>query len=324
VDFVVRGEGEKAILDIVEGRASQRILSYPRIQNLDELPRPAYDLFAKMPYDWSAPFLDDKPIFTMNSSRGCPFNCFFCSAKNIWNRKYTCFSAERVVSDFEHLVNTYGAKGIYFREDNFTCNKPRLIRFCNLMIEHGNKIPWACETRVSSLDRITVELMAKAGLRGVYLGVESGSQRVLDLMNKGTTVEQISNAVKICKEFGIKIAASVIHGMPGETEEDISLTEKLLSELNPDQVWHNVCMGLPASDLHSKILKTRNYEYIDKCGIAHIKGHDELVGKFYSIAPQRGTRNAEHGTELERGLRSAEVTRNGSESLPKSELRVHC
>ncbi len=282
VDYVVQGEGENAILDIVEGKVTQRIVNYPRIENLDALPMPAWDCFARLPYDWSAKFFDEKPVFTMNTSRGCPFRCTFCSVGSIWGKKYTYFSAERIVSDIEYLIKNYGARGIYFREDNFTLNKSRLERFCNLIIEKGINISWACESRVSNLDRDVIELMSRAGLKGFYFGVESGSQRILDLLHKDITVEQIKNAFNWCHEFNIKAAASVIVGVPGETEADRQKTNELLNEIKPDTVWTNVFVGIPNSSLYQCVLKDRLYEYIDDRGLVYLQGHNYRAGRYYN------------------------------------------
>ena len=153
VDHIVIGEGEYALRDIVAGKAQKRIIKYPTIENLDELPMPAWDYFAEMPYDWGGNWLPEAPVFTMNTSRGCPFSCTFCSVCSIWGKRYTYFSAERVVEDIEYVIREFGAKGIYFREDNFTLKRDRLVRFCQLLIERNIRIPWVCESRVSNLDR---------------------------------------------------------------------------------------------------------------------------------------------------------------------------
>jgi glycosyltransferase involved in cell wall biosynthesis/radical SAM superfamily enzyme YgiQ (UPF0313 family) len=281
VDFVVQGEGEQAILDIVEGRTNERVLCYHRIKDLDILPMPAWDYFVGLPYDWGIDFFDDKPVFTMNTSRGCPFNCTFCSVGSIWGRQYTYFSAQRIVSDIEYLIAHYGAKGIYFREDNFTFNQNRLREFCNLLIEKGISVPWACESRVSNLNRELVELMSRAGARGFYFGVESGSQRILDLLQKNVTIEQIKNAFEWCREFGIKTAASVIVGVPGQTESDLFLTGQLLKELNPTVTWFNVFVGIPDSKLYRFSLNNRLYQYIDDRGLVYLQGHNSRARQHY-------------------------------------------
>jgi len=282
VDYVVQGEGERAILDIVEDRVSDRIVSYPRIENLDVLPMPAWDCFVDLPYDWSIGFFEDKPVFTMNTSRGCPFNCTFCSVGSVWGKKYTYFSAERIVSDIEYLIKHYGLKGVYFREDNFTLNKERLRKFCNLLIEKGIKICWTCESRVSTLSRDLVELMSRAGAKGFYFGVESGSQRILDFLHKDITVEQIKNAFNWCHEFNIKTAASLIVGVPGETESDRQKTHALIKVTKPDVVWANIFVGIPDSNLYHFVLNNRLYQYIDDRGLLYLQGHNSRVKHYYS------------------------------------------
>ncbi len=281
VDYVVQGEGERAIVDIVAGKVSERMVRYPRIENLDELPMPAWDCFVNKPYKWEVDFFSEKPVFTMNTSRGCPFGCTFCSVGSIWGKRYTCFSAERIVSDIEHVVSHYGAKGIYFREDNFTLDPKRLRRFCELMIEKGIRVPWVCESRVSTLTRELVELMARAGLRGFYFGVESGSQRMLDFMKKGITVEQTENAFRWCHELGVKPAASVVVGVPTETEADVAATRQLLQRVSPKITWTNVFVGIPDSPLYRHVLQNRAYEYVDDRGLVYLRGHNDRVRQCY-------------------------------------------
>lgn len=281
VDFVVKGEGEQAILDIVEEKIKNRIVETPRIENLDKLSPPAWDYFVNLPYDWGGTFFTEKPIFVVNSSRGCPFRCSYCSVGSIWGKKYTAFSAERIVSDIEYLINHYGAKGIYFREDNFTLNKNRLNKFCNLMIEKKFNIPWACESRVSSINRQNIKLMKEAGVCGFYFGVESGSQRVLDFVKKDITLAQTRETFKLCHEYGIKSAASIIVGVPTETEEELNQTLALVAEIKPTVTWFNVFTGIPNSELYKYTIKNNLYEFIDDRGLVYLKGHNKFTKRFY-------------------------------------------
>ena len=281
VDYIVQGEGERAILDIVEDKVKDRVVRNPTIKNLDELPMPAWDYFIRLPYKWGVEWFKETPVFTLNTSRGCPFKCTFCSVGSIWGKQYTYFSAERIVSDIEYLIKNYGAKGIYFREDNFTLNKKRLTTFCNLLIEKKINIPWACETRVNTIDREIVELMHSAGARAFYFGVESGSQKVLDFFKKDITIEQTMNAFNLCHEFGIKTAASVIVGVPTETEDDIVQTVRLVEEIKPTVTWYNVFVGIPDSELYQYVKKNKLYEVIDDRGLLYLKGHNERVRRFY-------------------------------------------
>jgi len=284
VDHIVQGEGEQAIVDIVEGNVRDRVVRYPRIRDLDALPEPAWDLFAKLPYNWEVPWFPENPVFNLTTSRGCPFNCAFCSNESVWGKKYTAFSAGRVVAEIEHLIANYGAKGIYFRENNFTANRKRVLEFCNLLLEKDIKIHWACESRVDSLDRNLLELMHKAGARGLYFGVESGSQRILDYVNKRITVDQIRNTFRMCHDIGIKTAASIVVGLPHETEEDLAATDKLLKEINPTMIWSNVFVGIPHSKLYRYVVDQHLFEFIDDRGLVYLKGHNERTRRYYQNA----------------------------------------
>ncbi len=179
VDYVVQGEGERAILEILDGKAKERIIKKERLKDLDSLPFQPWDIFNQLPYDYSCPWMDIKPVFTMNTSRGCPFDCAFCSVGSIWGEDYTFFSADRIIAEIEYLVKNYGAKGIYFREDNFTLNSGRIKEFCEKLLEKKLQISWACETRVDTLAHEEIfGLMNAAGCKAFYLGVESGSQKI--------------------------------------------------------------------------------------------------------------------------------------------------
>ncbi|MFH1507837.1 MAG: radical SAM protein, partial [Candidatus Omnitrophota bacterium] len=145
VDFVVRGEGEFAVLDILEGRVTERIIKVKRIDNLDELPMPAWHLFEHKRYKLrESMYLPHAPVFNLNTSRGCPFGCKFCSVPDVWGSEYRMFSAARIIQDIEYLINKYKIKGVYFREDNFTASRNRIMEFCNLLIDKKISIEWAC------------------------------------------------------------------------------------------------------------------------------------------------------------------------------------
>jgi radical SAM superfamily enzyme YgiQ (UPF0313 family) len=134
---------------------------------------------------------------------------------------------------------------------------------------------------VDSLDRELVALMQRAGLSAVYFGVESGSQRILDLLNKGITPDQTRTAFRWCHEFGVKTAASVIVGVPGETPQDLQQTLALINDLKPTVTWHNVFVGIPKSPLYQQALENHLYEFIDDRGLVYLKGHDQRVKSFY-------------------------------------------
>jgi radical SAM superfamily enzyme YgiQ (UPF0313 family) len=282
VDYVVQGEGEKAILEIMDGKAKERVIRKERINDLDSLPFQPWDIFNKLPYDYSCPWMDIEPVFTMNTSRGCPFSCSFCSVESIWGKEYACFSANRIISEIEYLMKYYGAKGIYFREDNFTLNSKRVEQFCTELKRKDIKIHWACETRVDTLtNEKLVELMSDAGCKAVYLGVESGSQRILDMLDKQINVQQIEKSVSLCKKYNIRTYCSLITGVPGETYEDYLHTVSLMKRLKPYNYSYNIFVGIPNSKLYKCCLEDNLYEYIDDLGLIYLPGYDIKAKYFY-------------------------------------------
>lgn len=281
VDFIVQGEGERAILKIINGKAKTRIIREKKIENLDLLPRPPWDIFSKLPYDYTCPWMDIQPVFTMNTSRGCPYNCAFCSVGSIWGKQYTFFSADRIVEDIEYLIKYHNAKGIYFREDNFTLNLRRTEDFCRKLIKKKINISWACETRVNNLSEEMIKLMSSAGCRAFYFGVESGSQRILNLLKKGIAISQIENAVKWAKKYKIRAYCSLITGIPSETYEDYLMTKRLMNKLKPYTYAFNVFVGIPSGTLYQDILINKTYEYKDNLGLLYLPGYDVKTEFFY-------------------------------------------
>ncbi len=281
VDYVVYGEGEKAILEILSEEAETRIIRSFPIKDLDKLPFQPWDIFTRLDYDFTSKWIDVKPVFTMNTSRGCPFDCSFCSVGSIWGRRYTFFSAERIIDEIIFLKKNYGAKAIYFREDNFTLNIKRVEKFCNLIITKKIKILWACETRVDNLSKELLKLMSDAGCRALYLGVESGSKKVLKSLNKQINVTQVKNVILWGKEFNINSYCSLITGVPGENIFDLIKTYRMIKKLNPYSYAFNIFVGLPGSPIYNEILKNKLYEYIDDLGLVYMPGFDIKTRFFY-------------------------------------------
>ncbi len=281
VDYIVQGEGERAILEIVNSAANERVIRKNRVRDLDSLPFQPWDIFAKLFYDYSCPWMDIQPVFTMNTSRGCPFGCSFCSVGSIWGKEYTYFSANRIISEIEYLMKDFNAKGVYFREDHFTLNSERTGTFCYELIKKEISIDWACETRVDHMSKELIKLMSSAGCRAVYLGVESGSQRVLDSLNKKISIEQIENTISWCKKYNIRTYCSLIVGTPGEKFKDYLLTKQLMDKLKPYSYAFNVFVGIPNSPLYKNVLDNNLYEYIDDIGLVYLPGYNIKSDFFY-------------------------------------------
>ena len=282
IDYIVIGEGEKTICDIAEGKVAPGIIRGEFVDDMDSLPLLPWEDIVPRPYDrtgWGMPF----PVYTLNTSRGCPFNCTFCSVKGIWGKSYRCMSVERVMEELEVLRRYYGLQSAYFREDHFTLNRQRTLKFCEELLRRDMRIAWACESRADSIDdEETLRLMARSGCKTVYIGVESGSPRMLKELKKGETVEQFERVFAMCRKYGIHTYASMIYGVPGETEEDVRLTEAFLRRISPDFIGRNVFAGLPGSELYDKILELDLCAYEDKVsGVRYLKGHNERARKYY-------------------------------------------
>jgi radical SAM superfamily enzyme YgiQ (UPF0313 family) len=281
VDHIVVGEGEGAILRIANG-ASDRIISAERIKDMDSLPMPAYDIAAQLPYDTNAPFIEGRRVFNMNTSRGCPFDCTFCSVGSVWGRKYSSFSPDRMVEDVKVLMKDHGVGGIYFREDNFTLKRERVVKFCDNLLRENIDVQWMCETRADTLDKELLELMKRAGCTGLYIGAESGSQRVLDFLKKGITTEQVRQVFAWCGEIQLEALASFVVGVPTETAEERQQTIRFAEALGAAVYGFNVFVGIPKSALYDYVLVNKLYEYIDERGLVYMKGHDQRVDEFYN------------------------------------------
>ncbi|MFB3889195.1 MAG: radical SAM protein [Candidatus Bathyarchaeia archaeon] len=257
-DVVVRGEGERTLLELadlastgtlqslgdVDGIAFRKNGQVQRtgdrafIENLDELPHPAYKHFPLDKY-----MMAGKNYLPIISSRGCPFQCTFCMASKMCGTRFRTRSPEKTVEELEWLRDTHHADVIAFYDDTFTIDKKRAAAICDLIHQRGFDLPWDCRTRVDQINREVLLKLKAANCQLIHFGVESGSQRMLDAMKKRTTVEQNAAAIKLVKEIGISVAISVVVGYPGETEAELKQTFDFIKQTKPDFVY--VCQAIP-------------------------------------------------------------------------------
>ena len=283
-DYVVVGEGEFVSLEIVEGRIKERIVQGRKVENLDILPWPDYDDFFSKPYNWKLKLFGHEilePVMSLNTTRGCPFPCKFCGVQSISGSGVRSVSPERLVDKVEELKDKYGIQGVYFREDNFTTDIGRLKKFCELMIRNRINLKWACESRIKDLSPSLIELMARAGCCGLYIGVESGSPRMLEYVKKMEKVEDFLEKFPILHDNGIRTYTTWIFGLPTETREDRVLSRKLLDKLAPTAYDEFVYIGIPKSDFYRQMEKNKEYEFKESNGFIYPKGYLSLSRQLY-------------------------------------------
>ena len=192
------------------------------------------------------------PIFT---SRGCAFKCVHCISFVLWQQKLRYRSVENVIAEMEECINKYGIREFNILDDTFTLKKDRLIKICQNIIDKRLKIYWVCFSRVNTIDEEMAEIMYRAGCRKISFGLESGSQKVLDLMQKNATVEMGRRAVKIIRKYKIQAHGSFMFGNIGETKETIRETIKFAKSLPLDNATFFITAPLPGTHLYQIAMK---------------------------------------------------------------------
>ena len=273
VDYVVIGEGELTFSELVaicerkRGSFDQELkvikgLGYkteqgtskinpPRelVKNLDELPFPAYDLIDITKY--SNLLACTGNLLTIVTSRGCPHQCVFCDLRRT---PYRFRSPANIIEEIKFGVEK-GAKEFFIQDDNFTISHNRTIEFCRLIADAGLKIKYKISSRVDYFDDELMDYLKRSGCYRIYLGVESGSQEVLDYLEKGITVEQIKNTFQLGKKYGIDCCAYIMIGAPLERQGDIDMTLGLVKEIKPEHLHCSICTPMPKTYLYNKLME---------------------------------------------------------------------
>jgi anaerobic magnesium-protoporphyrin IX monomethyl ester cyclase len=266
-DFVLLGEGEETLAELLErvlnggdtdltevlGLAWHRgdeVVQNPRrpdIKNVDALPFPAWDLVDISRYQniW----YERHGYYSMNvaTSRGCPYHCNWC-AKPIWGQRYHVRSPENVAAELAWLKRTYKPDHIWFADDIFGLKPGWVEQFADQVEQHDARVPFKSLQRVDLiLKGDTVRALARAGAQRVWVGAESGSQKILDAMEKGTQVEHIYEATRQLHSVGIQVGFFLQFGYPGETREDVERTLQMVRECRPDDIGMSVSYPLPGT-----------------------------------------------------------------------------
>jgi anaerobic magnesium-protoporphyrin IX monomethyl ester cyclase len=275
-DYIIRGEGEETLKDlllhleskkdistiagIVFSDRSKAIITPPRsiLKDLDSLPSPAWELIDIEPYRkiWRA----NHGYFSLNiaTTRGCPFKCNWC-AKPIYGNRYNSHSPENVVNEIESLLKYYQPDHFWMCDDIFGLKPGWVNQFGNELKKRNLKIKYKIQSRADLLvQEDTVEALAASGAKSVWLGAESGSQKILDAMDKGTTLDQIEKATQLLKRKQIKVGFFLQFGYLEETIEDINATLKMVLNLMPDEIGISVSYPLPGTGFYNKVKNQMN------------------------------------------------------------------
>lgn len=227
------------------------------VDDLDTLPFPAFELLGDLArkYHPNIGTFIKMPVFSMLSSRDCSHGkCIFCFHTHV-SKKTRFRSPKNVVDEMEYIINTYGAKEIKFLDDTFTADKERVHAICDEIRKRKIKVAWFVSSRVDAVDRQMLDDMKNAGCYSILFGVESGVQKNLDALNKGTTIEQIRKAVRDAKLAGLKVSTPFIFGIPGETYKEGLETIKFAIELNGDLVNFHTLTPYPGTELYDNVEK---------------------------------------------------------------------
>ncbi len=273
-DLLVIGEGEYTFLELIKTlnekgdlrnvrglsyRSGENCIITPpreRIKDLDTLPLPAWDLLPDLMkyYQPSLLHIEDLPAFTLVTTRGCPQKCTFCD-RSVFGNKVTMHSPEYIIDMIKYLHVKYGIRHLVFDDDDFLLHRSHVKRFFKLLEASGLKIKVTCSTRVDTPCLDMLPELKKSGLTQILIGVESGNQGILDAMKKNIKLDDTRRIVRGAKKAGIKVEAFIIVGYPGETEDTMKDTVKLVRELNFEDVGVWTFTPLPGAEIYSEIRK---------------------------------------------------------------------
>lgn len=278
LDYAVINEGEITIIDILDivrsGRDASTVegIIYrndgpketePRdfIKNMDTIPYPAWDLLPSLaaPYQMSIIGVKNRAATSLITTRGCPCNCTFCDVSGV-GRKVRGYSAEYVIGMMEHLIQNYGIRDFLIYDDTFVALRQRTKVICEEIIRKKWKINWSCCARVDMVNPETLDLMKRAGCWQIEYGIESGSQKIINLMEKRIDTSRIRKALKWTKDAGIETRGNFIFGYLGETAATLEETIDFAMSLDLDFFQQTFLTPYPGSQIYHEAEKYGVFE----------------------------------------------------------------
>lgn len=279
IDYIIRNEPEITIKELVNSLNNNQIIkkitgltgrinlskhfinpdrSY--IDELDKFPFPAWHLINLEPY--MLPLVNRK-FLIIAPTRGCPYNCSFCTCKMYYGKKLRMRSISNVIDEIENNIEKYDIRDFFIWAETFTINKKYVTDLCNEIIDRGIKIKWTCNSRTDTIDFNILRLMKKAGCWMISFGIESSNQSMLNKAKKNITIEQSKNAVKIAKKTGLKTVGHFLLGLPGETKETIKSTIRFSKNIGLDFAQYYCTVPFPGSNLYKEAIKEKWIQSID-------------------------------------------------------------
>lgn len=262
LDVAIRGEPEIIIKDLASTKDYSGIsgITYrkdseiirnpdnPFEDNLDNLPFPARHLLNNRLYRTPD---TNEPIAFINTARGCPYKCIFCAAGLVSGYKVRIRSIGSVVTEIEECIRVFGIKTFFFAADTFTYDKQWVINLCAEILKRDIKIRWGANSRVDTLDEEMISWMSKAGCYVIGFGAESGNQFMLDKIGKGITLDQIENALRLCKKYNIESFLVFVIGLSWETKETVNDTINFVKKIEASFIEVNIAYPIPGTAFHS-------------------------------------------------------------------------
>ena len=306
IDLVVRGEAEHSLPQLVDelaGRTSiakvpgitfrsnneiARTPDAPLIRDLDALPFPAFHFFPDVRFCRH---------FPIELGRGCPFACTFCSTNDFFRRRFRLKSPAHMIDEMRRVRQTYGINSFELVHDMFTVDRKRVVAFCEALLESSEEFYWGCSARTDCVDEELIALMASAGCRGIFFGIESGSGRMQKIIDKGLDLEDSEQRIRTCDKYKINTAVSLMAGFPEETMDDLRATVAFfVDSLRYDYADPQLSIlaplaGTPIEKLHTDSLMLSDdvadmsYRGWPQAAEDHalIGEHPEIFSSFYTV-----------------------------------------
>lgn len=290
IDFIVTHEGESACCGIINGTITDRLVK-GTTPDVSSLPFAKRDMF-EYEYELGCRFVptQELPVITMISGRGCPFHCTYCQGAEsyVYGHKTRMRSVDHVIDELKELRDKYNFKSITWWDDTFTFNKKWIYEFCDKYEKNGFKQKFVACTRadITIKNEDMIKRLAEVGMDWGLIGIESGNQRILDFLKKGTTVDMNKRAIDICHKYGIKVFGTFMFGLPTETNQEAFDTYKFIKDNKPeiasvfyftpipgteifdycnnnDLILRDDLLNIERTSKYTKNIKNVDYEYLE-------------------------------------------------------------